>query len=211
MNYQIRDPPIYGSLNPEFRVKCVNVSCVALSCIDDPCNHLCGAILPCCHWWRKRQDCLIHKAFPRSIPSVTSQSKITSPRRSRGKMRYNKASLVYVFMLLGASLLCASANLQRFSRSESSISNGGRSNNFNYRRVPSHGFRLHGNHDVPDEEQKRLTPNGANPLHNWWDGARVKFKDFDGIHVQNALGNPYFDHQLAGRVSEASCTFKKCD
>jgi hypothetical protein len=81
-------------------------------------------------------------------------------------MRYNKASLVYVFMLLGASLLCASTNLQRFSRSESSISNGGRSNNFNYRRVPSRGYRLHGNHDVPDQEQKRLTPNGANPLHN---------------------------------------------
>lgn len=104
-------------------------------------------------------------------------------------MRYNKASLVYVFMLLGASLLCASANMQGFSRSESSNSNGGRSNNFNYRRVFSHGFRVHGNH-ATDEEQKRLTPNGANPLHNWWD-VRVKFKDFDSIRVQNVVEKPY--------------------
>jgi hypothetical protein len=110
-------------------------------------------------------------SFIRPFPDQFHQSllKAKSKAQREGKiMRYNKASIVYVLMLLGVSLLCAcGANLQRFSRSESSNGNGGSGiNSFNYRRFPpSHGFRLHGNH-LPEEEEKRLTPNGANPLHN---------------------------------------------
>lgn len=93
------------------------------------------------------------------------------------EMRRRITTLVYIFMLLGVSLLCVRANLQGFPRSEnimsfkiwkrsssSSINGGINNNNFNYRRVASHGFRLHGGHVA--EDQKRVTPNGANPLHN---------------------------------------------
>ncbi|KAG6716043.1 hypothetical protein I3843_04G026200 [Carya illinoinensis] len=92
------------------------------------------------------------------------------------KMRHRITTLVYIFMLLGVSLPCVRANLQGFPRSvnmsfkiwksssSSSINGGIDNNNFNSRRISSHGFRLHGSHVT--EDQKRVTPNGANPLHN---------------------------------------------
>lgn len=90
-------------------------------------------------------------------------------------MRHRITTLVYIFMLLGAvSLLFVRANVQGFPRSEqmsfkiwkssSSINGGVMNNNFNNRRISGHGFGSHGSHVA--EEQKRVTPNGANPLHN---------------------------------------------
>lgn len=104
-------------------------------------------------------------------------------------MRFPVTTLVYImFMVLEVRLLCLSGNLKGFSLSEDisfnkwrrSNSNGGINKNFSNRRISSHGFRLHTNH-VP-EEQKRITPNGANPLHNWWDGGTSKHI-FDCMHA----------------------------
>ncbi|KAF3444629.1 hypothetical protein FNV43_RR14322 [Rhamnella rubrinervis] len=87
-----------------------------------------------------------------------------------------RAVICLVLVLLeGVLLLRASSNLQAASSSENvffkiwrssnnSAYSNGMGRNFRHRRFFGHGFRLRGSH--VDEEQKRITPNGANPLHN---------------------------------------------
>lgn len=93
-------------------------------------------------------------------------------------MRRRRSVLVvicFVLLLLeGVLFLRANSNSQTSSSSEgvffkiwkgsnNSYSNG-MSKNLRHTRFFSPGFRLRGNHVT--EEQKRITPNGANPLHN---------------------------------------------
>ncbi|KAB2610215.1 hypothetical protein D8674_018247 [Pyrus ussuriensis x Pyrus communis] len=104
-------------------------------------------------------------------------------------MRYTKSKIavLIVFMLLEGTLLHFRTNVKEYSVRSSGSPEGRVSFkiwNFNYnntssringrnykffknRRFSNHGCRRPAapNH-VPDEEQKRITPYGANPLHN---------------------------------------------
>ncbi|KAK9925331.1 hypothetical protein M0R45_033658 [Rubus argutus] len=90
-------------------------------------------------------------------------------------------AILIVFMLMEGMLLHVRVDSKRHSsRSSSSktvffklwkFNNNyieGNSGNLKHRRFSNHGFRLPArNYYHPtDEEQKRITPNGANPLHN---------------------------------------------
>ncbi|KAM0958074.1 hypothetical protein FF1_023414 [Malus domestica] len=104
-------------------------------------------------------------------------------------MRYTKSKIavLIVFMLLEGTLLHFRTNVKEYSvrssgspegrvsfkvwnfnyNNTSSRINGRNYEFFKHRRFSNHGFRRPAapNH-VPDEEQKRITPYGANPLHN---------------------------------------------
>lgn len=94
-------------------------------------------------------------------------------------MSYRKSVLAVICLVLvlleGGLLLRVSSNIQVASSSDgvffkiwrgsnNSAYSNGMGKNFRHRRSFGHGFRLRGSH--VDEEQKRITPNGANPLHN---------------------------------------------
>ena len=82
---------------------------------------------------------------------------------------------ILIFMLLEGQLVCAiGTNLQTqpsSSSSETVLFKARRGNNFNEMgNINFRRRRFHHNHgfkgQADSEEQKRITPNGANPLHN---------------------------------------------
>lgn len=100
-------------------------------------------------------------------------------------MRYNYKSVLVavlvVFMLLEGILLHVHLDLKRHSSSSSSSKSvffkvwkfnynysEGNGRRLKHRRFGNHGFRTRNHYHLTDEEQKRITPNGANPLHNRW-------------------------------------------
>jgi hypothetical protein len=149
---------------------------------------------------------LIHKAFPRSIPSVTSQSKITSPRRGGKwdtiKHHLSMSSCFWGRVCYAPAPICSAFHVRKAASvmaavATTSITEGFPAVATDYTATTTSLIK-----NRKDSHQMVQTHFTTDETARGWSSKILTAR----IHVQNALGNIpyiYIDHQLAGRVSEA--------